>query len=31
MADFVDLFGMYQGYFKKRCRYYKKIGAEVME
>lgn len=31
VIDFVDLFGMYQGYFKKRCRYYKKIGAEVIE
>jgi superfamily II DNA/RNA helicase len=29
--DFVDLFGMYQGYFKKRKGYYKKIGAEVVE
>lgn len=31
VIDFVDLFGMYQGYFKKRKGYYKKIGAEVME
>lgn len=31
VIDFVDLFGLYQGYFKKRKGYYKKIGAEVME
>lgn len=31
VIDFVDLFGMYQGYFKKRKGYYKKIGAEVVE
>ena len=31
VIDFVDDFGMYQGYFKKRKRYYKKIEAEVME
>lgn len=31
VIDFVDLFGMYQGYFKKRKGYYKKIGAEVIE
>lgn len=31
MADFVDLFGLYQGYWKKRKRYYKKIEAEVIE
>lgn len=29
VIDFVDLFGLYQGYFKKRKGYYKKIGAEV--
>lgn len=27
----VDLFGLYQGYYKKRKGYYKKIGAEVIE
>lgn len=31
VIDFVDLFGLYQGYFKKRKGYYKKIGAEVIE
>ena len=31
VIDFVDLFGMYQGYFKKRKKYYKKIEAEVIE
>lgn len=31
VVDFVDLFGMYQGYWKKRKGYYKKIGAEVIE
>lgn len=31
VIDFVDLFGLYQGYWKKRKGYYKKIGAEVME
>lgn len=31
VIDFVDLFGMYQGYWKKRKGYYKKIGAEVIE
>ena len=29
VIDFVDDFGLYQGYFKKRCRYYKKIEAEI--
>ena len=29
--DEVDLFGLYQGYWKKRKGYYKKIGAEVFE
>lgn len=31
VIDFVDLFGLYQGYWKKRKGYYKKIGAEVVE
>lgn len=31
VIDFVDLFGLYQGYWKKRKGYYKKIGAEVFE
>ena len=31
VIDFVDLFGMYQGWYKKRKGYYKKIGAEVIE
>ena len=31
VIDFVDLFGLYQGWWKKRCGYYKKIDAEVME
>lgn len=31
VIDFVDDFGMYQGWSKKRVRYYKKIGAEVIE
>ena len=31
VIDFVDLFGLYQGYWKKRKGYYKKIGAEVLE
>lgn len=31
VIDFVDLFGLYQGYYKKRKSYYKKIGAEVLE
>lgn len=30
VIDFVDDFGMYQGWHKKRLRYYKKIGAEVI-
>lgn len=29
VIDFVDAFGMYQGWFKKRLGYYKKIDAEV--
>ncbi len=29
VIDFVDDFGMYQGWYKKRKGYYKKIGAEV--
>ena len=28
--DFVDNFGMYRGYLKKRMRYYKKIEADVL-
>lgn len=31
VIDFVDDFGMYCGWYKKRCRYYKKIGAEVIK
>ncbi len=31
VIDFVDEFGMYQGWFKKRKGYYKKIEAEVDE
>lgn len=31
VIDFVDLFGLYQGYFKKRKGYYRKIGVEVEE
>ena len=31
VLDFVDDFGMYHGWYKKRCRWYKKIDAEVME
>lgn len=31
VIDFVDAFGMYQGWFKKRRGYYKKIDAEVQE
>lgn len=31
VIDFVDDFGMYRGWFKKRCRYYKKIDAEIEE
>lgn len=31
VIDFVDLFGLYQGYWKKRKGYYKKIEAEVLE
>lgn len=31
VIDFVDSFGMYQGWAKKRRGYYKKIGAEVWE
>lgn len=30
VIDFVDNFGMYQGWAKKRAGYYKKIGAEVV-
>ena len=29
VIDFVDNFGMYRGWYKKRLRYYKKIGMEV--
>lgn len=29
VIDFVDAFGMYQGWFKKRCGYYRKIGMKV--
>ena len=29
VIDFVDAFGMYQGWFKKRKSYYKKIDMEV--
>lgn len=28
VIDFVDDFGMYQGWFKKRCGYYRKIGIQ---
>lgn len=31
VIDFLDDFGMYQGWYKKRCGYYKKIDAEVSE
>ena len=31
VIDFVDEFGMYQGWFKKRRRHYSKINAEVIE
>lgn len=31
VIDFVDSFGMYQGWLKKRQRYYKKLGAEMLE
>lgn len=31
VIDLVDEFGIYQGYLTKRKRYYKKIGAEVIE
>lgn len=31
VIDFVDDFGMYREWYKKRVRYYKKIDAEVME
>lgn len=31
VIDFVDDFGMYKGWAKKRSGYYKKIGAEVVE
>ena len=31
VIDLVDDFGLYQGYWKKRKGYYKKIGAEVLE
>lgn len=27
VIDFVDNFGMYRGWYKKRVRYYKKMGA----
>jgi superfamily II DNA or RNA helicase len=29
VIDFVDSFGMYQGWYKKRCGYYKKIGVNT--
>lgn len=29
VIDFVDDFGMYKGWAKKRCGFYKKIGAEI--
>lgn len=29
VIDFVDNFGMYKGWAKKRIGYYKKIGAEI--
>ena len=29
VIDFVDDFGMYQGWYKQRLRYYHKIGAEI--
>ena len=31
VIDFVDDFGMYQGWAKKRMRYYKKIGIEDID
>ena len=31
VVDFVDNFGMYRGWSKKRERYYRKIGAEISE
>lgn len=31
VIDFVDSFGLYRGWAKKRAGYYKKIGAEVIE
>lgn len=31
VIDFVDAFGMYQGFARKRRAHYKKIGAEVIE
>lgn len=30
VIDFVDNFGMYRGWAKKRCAYYRKIGAEIV-
>lgn len=30
VIDFIDNFGMYQGWSKKRVGYYKKIGAEIV-
>jgi superfamily II DNA or RNA helicase len=30
VIDFVDDFGMYRGWYTKRLRYYKKIGAEIL-
>ena len=30
VIDFLDDFGMYRGWYTKRLRYYKKIGAEIL-
>ena len=30
VIDFLDDFGMYRGWYSKRLRYYKKIGAEIL-
>lgn len=31
VIDFIDDFGMYRGWAKKRMGFYRKIGAEVIE
>lgn len=31
VLDFVDGFGMYQGWYRKRCGYYKKLKCKMME